>query len=159
MVYMLISAAVFWTDFFVKTYVDKKYARKVIYPLFGDKIRLEKYYNRGAALNILEQKPEWLRRIHGAMLAVIAVRYCYKLWHRSGMFSKLGDALLLGGGFSNLYDRYARGYVVDYFHINKGPSWFRNLVFNLSDFCIFAGAFLTVAGSGCGQGKSRSERR
>ena len=56
-------------------------------------------------------------------------------------------ALLLGGGLNNLYDRYTKGHVVDYFHLNFGPKWLRAIVFNISDFCIFIGALLAVAGS------------
>ena len=58
-----------------------------------------------------------------------------------------GVALLLGGGLNNLYDRYTKGHVVDYFHLNFGPKWLRAIVFNISDFCIFIGALLAVAGS------------
>ena len=60
---------------------------------------------------------------------------------------RLADALLLGGGLNNLYDRYTKGHVVDYFHLNFGPKWLRAIVFNISDFCIFIGALLAVAGS------------
>ncbi len=52
---------------------------------------------------------------------------------------KTGVALLLGGGLNNLYDRYTKGHVVDYFHLNFGPKWLRAIVFNISDFCIFIG--------------------
>ena len=60
---------------------------------------------------------------------------------------KTGVALLLGGGLSNLYDRYTKGHVVDYFHINIGPKRLRNIIFNISDFCVFIGALLAVAGA------------
>ena len=70
--------------------------------------------------------------------------------HRAGraaLPTVLGVALLLGGGLNNLYDRYTKGHVVDYFHLNFGPKWLRAIVFNISDFCIFIGALLAVAGS------------
>lgn len=147
MAYLLITAAVFWTDFFVKAHMDKKYACKVVHPRFRDKIRLEKYYNKGAALNFLAKKPKWMRRIHTVLLAVVAVMYYFLLKTQGKSLAKTGTSLLLGGGLSNLYDRYAKGHVVDYFHVNAGPAWFRNIIFNLSDFCIFIGAVLAAAGS------------
>lgn len=55
--------------------------------------------------------------------------------------------MLFGGGLSNLYDRYTKGHVVDYFHINIGPKWLRNIIFNVSDFFIFLGVILAAIGS------------
>ena len=40
-----------------------------------------------------------------------------------------------------------KGYVVDYVKFNFGPKWLRGIIFNISDFCIFIGAFLSVVGS------------
>ena len=77
MAYLLITAAVFWTDFFVKAHMDKKYACKVVHPRFRDKIRLEKYYNKGAALNFLAKKPKWMRRI--------CLRPRGSLWRKQGL--------------------------------------------------------------------------
>ena len=61
--------------------------------------------------------------------------------------SKTGASLLVGGGLNNLLDRYTKGYVVDYVKFNFGPKWMRGIIFNISDFCIFIGAFLSVVGS------------
>ena len=61
--------------------------------------------------------------------------------------AKTGLALLLGGGLNNLYDRYRKHHVVDYIRFGIGPKWFRRIIFNVSDFFIFLGALLTVAGN------------
>ena len=103
MVYAIIAGGVFLSDLILKRYMDKKYARKVRHPRLGGRIVLEKYYNKGAALNFMVKKPNLLR--------------------------------------------YTKGHVVDYFHLNFGPKWLRAIVFNISDFCIFIGALLAVAGS------------
>ena len=63
----------------------------------------------------------------------------------SFMNMKLRDfypSLLLGGAFSNTYDRLKRKYVVDYFSF--GVKWepLRAIVFNISDFCILIGALI-----------------
>lgn len=145
--YLLIAAAVFIGDFFVKRHMDKKYAKNVVHARCRGRILIEKYYNRGAALNFLQKRPGVLRVIHTALM-IFAAAICYVLLKTPGRgLAKTGMALLLGGGLSNLYDRYTKGYVVDYFRINAGPKRFRNIIFNLSDFCIFIGAFL-AAGSG-----------
>ena len=53
MIYVLLAAAVFLLDFAIKSYVDKKYARKVRHPKLNGTIVIEKYYNKGAVLNFL----------------------------------------------------------------------------------------------------------
>lgn len=147
MVYLLITCVVFITDLLIKYFVDKKYARKVRHPRLGGRIILEKYYNDGAALNLLEKRPKLMRLLHSAALVIVGV-FSYFLMRTSGRpLEKTGVALLLGGGLSNLYDRYTKGHVVDYFHINIGPKRLRNIIFNISDFCVFIGALLAVAGA------------
>ena len=54
--------------------------------------------------------------------------------------NKLSLALVIGASLSNLYDRYVRGYVVDYFSLRFGP--LKKVVFNLGDIFIFLGSGL-----------------
>lgn len=147
MIFIAITAGVFLLDFGIKYYMDKKYARKVRHPRLGGRIVIEKYYNHGAALNFLEKKPKVMRAIHTAILVVVGVFYYFLLRKGGKNLEKTGVAMLLGGGLSNLFDRYSKGYVVDYFHINRGPKWLKRIVFNISDFCVFIGALLAVASS------------
>lgn len=67
---------------------------------------------------------------------------------RGGRLLKTGLALLLGGAYSNTYDRLVRKYVVDYVSFPVKNKKIRNIVFNISDFCIMTGALLIVLGSG-----------
>ena len=54
----------------------------------------------------------------------------------------IGYTLLLGGGISNFIDRMKKGSVTDYVRFPKFPvKKISELVFNLSDFGIFAGVF------------------
>lgn len=149
MIYLLISTGVFLLDFFIKAYMDRNYVRKEKHPRFNGKIILEKYYNDGAALNLLQQKPLLLRMIHTIILLAVGTIYYFSLRHSGHPIGKTGLALLLGGGAGNLFDRYTKGHVVDYFRINIGPKWLKNIIFNLSDFCIFIGALLAALDSGC----------
>ena len=57
MVYAIIAGGVFLSDLILKRYMDKKYARKVRHPRLGGRIVLEKYYNKGAALNFMVKRP------------------------------------------------------------------------------------------------------
>lgn len=146
-VYVLTAAGAFLSDFFIKRFMDKNYARKVRHSRCGNRIIIEKYYNKGAALNFMAKKPKVMRAIHTAILVAVAVGYYFLLRMPGKRVSKLGASLLLGGGCSNLYDRYQKGYVIDYFRINMGPKFLRNIIFNISDFFVFIGAFLAAAGS------------
>ena len=65
MIYFAITAAVFTLDFFLKKYIDKKYARKVKNPRLGGIICIEKFYNKGATLNLLAKHPKAMTAIHG----------------------------------------------------------------------------------------------
>ena len=47
---------------------------------------------------------------------------------------------MIGGAFSNLFDRFFRGYVVDYLYIDKEPV--SKVIFNLGDVFIAAGTVL-----------------
>ena len=146
MIYVLLTAGVFLLDYSIKYYMDKTYARKVRHPRLGGRIVLEKYYNHGAAFNFLDKKPHLMRGLHTAILVMAGVFYYFLFRFNGRRLEKTGMALLFGGGLSNLCDRYAKGYVVDYFHINIGPKWLRRIIFNISDFCIFIGALLAAAG-------------
>ena len=57
---------------------------------------------------------------------------------------KLGLALTVGGAVSNLYDRFTRGYVVDYLNVRAGK--LRRVIFNLGDVCILAGSVFFLIG-------------
>ncbi len=145
--YLLITAGVFFLDLLLKDYMDKKYARKVQHKRLNDKVIIEKYYNNGAALNLLEKKPKLMKMIHTVIMVMVCVIYYFILRLNGRKVGKLGLALLTGGGLSNLFDRYTKGHVVDYFRFNIGPKWLRSIIFNISDFCIFIGAAIAILGS------------
>lgn len=147
MVFLIITIAVFLLDFVVKRYMDRKYARKVRHPRLGGKIIIEKYYNSGATLNLLAKRPMLMKWIHTIVMIFVCVVYYFVLRFSGRTLGKTGMALLTGGGLSNLFDRYTKGHVVDYFRINIGPKWLRRIIFNVSDFFVFIGAVMAVLGS------------
>ena len=71
---------------------------------------------------------------------------CYLIPKRRHIAEKTALAVLLGGALSNLYDRYARRYVVDYLNVRAGA--LEKVVFNLGDLFVFlgAGALLIIKG-------------
>ena len=141
MPYILIAGIAFGSDFWIKRHMDRKYARYVVHPGRRNKILIEKYYNRGAALNFLAKKPRVMRALHTVIMFFVGILYYFLLRMPGHCLSKTGASLLVGGGLNNLLDRYTKGYVVDYVKFNFGPKWLRGIIFNISDFCIFIGAF------------------
>ncbi len=144
MIYLIITASIFVSDLMLKAYIDKKYHRGVKHSRLNGAIILEKYYNRGAALNLLSKRPNFLKLLQTLLLVTVGIFYYLTLRFSKKPLAKTGCALLFGGGLSNLFDRYANGHVIDYFRINRGPKWLKRIIFNISDFCIFIGAILTV---------------
>ncbi len=87
--------------------------------------------NRGFALNRMDRYPKAVAAVSLALTAVTA----------TGLFNtekhKAAFALVLGGALSNTCDRLFKGYVTDYIRIG-------NVVYNISDFAIFAGTAMYV---------------
>lgn len=121
----------------------KKGERK---PVLGGRLYLTRYHNYGAFLNLGQKRPELVKGISLGLCLACTVLFILTLGTRGKILLKTGLSILLGGAFSNTYDRMVRGYVVDYFGFNVKNDKFRNVVFNISDFCIMLGAFAAVIG-------------
>ncbi len=142
---LLISASIFALDAFTKWLV------KQTIPLYSDVdiipglFRLTHLENTGAAFSLFADSPwHWRTTLLigfslAAMLVVLVL-----LWKQTRALTVTGIALslILGGAFGNLWDRVARGRVVDFllFYI-KQYQW---PVFNLADSAIVVGACLLV---------------
>lgn len=115
--------------------------------LLGGRLLLRRHHNRGAMLNLGEDKRPLVAALSLALTAVLTVMFLISLGQRGNHLLRAGLSLLLGGSFSNTYDRLKRKYVVDYISFNVKWKPLRRVVFNLSDFCIIIGALLTVLGA------------
>ena len=96
-------------------------------------------------MNLMEKRRElvaWISLFLTLSLTIGALLFGRK-WNR---MIKAGLALVLGGAYSNTYDRMFRNYVVDYISFNVKNKKIRQIVFNMADFCIMIGAILVVIG-------------
>ena len=99
--------------------------------------------NTGIAGGLLKDKPELVRDGSTILLGGFLVYYVRLILEKGRMIRKLGAGLLLGGASSNLFDRWVRGSVTDYFSFNiKKVPVIGKLVFNLGDMAIFFGTIL-----------------
>lgn len=104
--------------------------------------RIELLENKGAASGILAKHPKVLKTISAVMLCFCALALGKERQKGKVTMTGVGYALLLGGGLSNFIDRMKKGSVTDYVRFPKFPvKKISELVFNLSDFGIFAGVF------------------
>lgn len=110
----------------------------------SDRVLIKTCYNKGAAFNTGEKYPTLVLLSSVVFTFVIALGFVLSLATRGNGMLKLGLGILLGGAFSNTYDRIKKGYVVDYLNFTKAPAFIKNIVFNISDFAIAIGALITV---------------
>ena len=86
--------------------------------------------------------------IQPAEIAKLAmILFLATLGMRGKKLLKAGLSLLLGGAFSNTYDRVMREYVVDYVSLKTGIAAIDRVVFNLADLCILIGTMAVVLGT------------
>ena len=144
MFYILIVLAILVLEWKFKNYIEANYDFKRQEYRANKLIKIRKYHNPGAFLNLMQHKKKLLHMISIGFTLIIALVFMVTLFHKGNRVLKLGLALLLGGAFSNTYDRLSRNYVVDYFSFCTPWKKFNQIVFNISDFCILIGTLLVV---------------
>lgn len=147
MFFILLVILIIWGEWKLKSYFEAVYDFKKQKLICKDMIRLRKYHNFGAFLNIMETKKKLLHAISIIFTLMISLFFLITLCSKGNKMLKLGLSLLLGGAFSNTYDRLSREYVVDYFSFCSPWESLNRIVFNISDFCIIIGTLLTVLAS------------
>ena len=140
--YLCIVALIFAGELGIKNYVENKRNAGEEKEICKGRILLRKYNNKGACMNLGEKKSNVVAGLSLILTAVLALVFLFTLTRHGNGWLKAGLSLLLGGAFSNTYDRLKRKYVVDYFSF--GVKWepLRAIVFNISDFCILIGALI-----------------
>ncbi len=139
-----IIAGIFCLDLWIKNYIEANGKEGQSIEKLGGKLIIRKYHNKGAALNIGEKKSQLVAAISLILCIGLTILFILSFGKIGSKLFRLGMSLLLGGAFSNVYDRLKRKYVVDY--VSFGTKWkrFNRIIFNVSDFCIMIGATLVV---------------
>ena len=135
-----IAAASFLIDEGMKKYVEEYDVLDTPKEILDGKAVLRRYHNKGAFLNFGEQKRKLV-----TLLSVVV--FVLTLGMRGKKLLKAGLSFLLGGAFSNTYDRVVREYVVDYVSLKTGIAAIDRVVFNLADLCILIGTMAVVLGT------------
>jgi lipoprotein signal peptidase len=140
MFYLILIAGIFLTEWKIKNYIEKNKEMHKKEEILGGNIVIERYHNKGAMLNFLENDVKVVKTISCTLLGVILLMFLFLLPKKGDKLLKFAMALILGGALSNVVDRFTRGYVVDYFSFK----FLKKIVFNISDICIFIGSGFAV---------------
>lgn len=141
--YISLIIGIFLGEFWIKNRIEK--SRNL--PRQTRFILIRRYHNTGAMLNLGQSRRRVVAAVSVAFCAITFIVFLLSLGRKGNRLLRMGLALLLGGAFSNTYDRLKRKYVVDYFSFRVGWKPLRRIVFNLSDFCIITGALLAALGT------------
>lgn len=154
MKYIMTLVSLFATDSILKQYIETHVLQETQKPMMGGKICIKKHHNTGAMLQLGAKNAGMVAMISLVFSAFMSGIFVATLTTKGNVLLKSGLALLLGGAYSNTYDRINRKYVVDYVSFrfppakNKVFGKLKNaleaIVFNISDFGIIIGAMLIV---------------
>jgi len=144
-IYLLIALVVVLLDHWTKHLVAQRirlYAHIQVIPGF---FRLTHTENTGAAFSLFADSPApWKTALLIAFSMIALIVVSALLWknHHTHIATGVGLSLIMGGALGNLWDRLARGRVVDFLLVYvKQYQW---PVFNLADSAIVVGAGLLI---------------
>lgn len=140
MLLLLLILTIIAVDLGIKSVIEESDPSEFPKELNGARgfVKLYRNHNDGFPMGAFRTRPDLVRNVPLIVLSAVAGIFFWIFPKKGYLAEKIGTSLVLGGGFSNLYDRMKRGYVVDYFSIQ-----FKNLkkiVLNIGDVCIFLGA-------------------
>jgi signal peptidase II len=143
--YLLIALIVVLLDRWSKHVVARRIALYSHIQVIPGFFRLTHTENTGAAFSLFaDSTAPWKTSMLIAFSAIALVVVAILLWknNHAHMATGIGLSLIMGGAVGNLWDRLARGRVVDFllFYVRQ----YQWPVFNLADSAIVVGAALLV---------------
>lgn len=146
LLFIQLALGLFQLDHTVKQAVEDSPDMDREYTLGKSPVHIYRLRNYGTAGGKLKGHMPAIIGSSGLLTLGSAAVFFRLLAEKGRILQKTGFSLLLGGALSNLYDRCRKGYVVDYIRFSTPWRWLSSLVFNISDFFIFAGAILICLG-------------
>lgn len=110
----------------------------------GDTIRIQYAENAGAFLSLGATLPPWARTAIFSFGSALLLGFCVysALRNQWPRIAQIGLCLIFGGGVSNLIDRLARGWVIDFMNVGIGS--LRTGIFNVADMALMLGVALVL---------------
>lgn len=144
MLHLIAMTGIAGTDLYIKKQIEERKEMNCCEPIWKGRLLLRRYHNKGAFLNLGEKNPHLIAAISVGMTVFTGLLFLSTFSFLGRGILRWGLTLLLGGAFSNTYDRLKRKFVVDYVSFNVPWEAFRRIVFNIGDFAIMIGALLSV---------------
>lgn len=140
MALILLAATILLADLAIKAVVEEADPGDFPRKLEATKgfIIIHRSHNAGFPMGVLRDKPELVKVIPLSVLSGVAGVFLWLYPKKGHVLEKTGASLVLAGGLSNLWDRWKRGYVVDYFSFRVKK--LEKIVFNIGDMAVFLGA-------------------
>lgn len=148
---LVLFALLLGTDVVIKKRVDEELKPGEERELRSGRFVLRKVYNRGFLLNLFDRYPAAVRSLSALAGVGVLVWDCAVFAKKRNYIRKVGMTLVSAGAASNLFDRLARGKVVDYIGFrtdatSKGKKLLGNITANLGDVYLILGSILVMAG-------------
>ena len=99
--------------------------------------------NDGMAFGLLDEH-RWIF-IVASIIGICAISIYLFRFSEDNRFTKIGLALVIGGGLGNMVDRIVLGEVVDMIHVTIFNDFFP-YVFNVADSCVCIGVGMAIVG-------------
>ena len=111
----------------------------------ANKIEIDKFHNTGFPFGKLKEKQKVVKYVPVFITSILVGILSFLLPKRGDKVKKLSLCLIIAGSLSNIFDRFTRGYVVDYIRIKmKGLD---KVIFNLGDVFILLGSLMMPFGT------------
>lgn len=144
MVYIFIIVLIFVGDYLIKNHIEKNEKENETRKILGGALLIRKHHNRGFAFNKASNSQSFVAAVSLGLAVFCTLVFIVTLGNKGSALLNTGLALLLGGAYSNTYDRLKRKYVVDYFSFGVPIQKVRRIIFNFSDICIMIGAMISA---------------
>ena len=140
------AAVLFGTDMAMKQYAEENIESGQEKTIGDTKIVLRKVYNKGFMLNLMDDRPELVRKITLVTGLGLLAEDVWMYSEKGNSLEKAGMVLTSAGAASNIFDRLVRGKVIDYIGFRSKKAFLAKITANLGDLYIAAGMILTAAG-------------
>lgn len=144
--YVSLIVGIFMGDNYLKERLERQLPPGEEQAVLGGRLLLRRHHNGGAIFGVGKKRGGLVTALSLLLTGAAALVFVLSLSACGSNLLRAGLSLLLGGAFSNTYDRLKQQYVMDYFSFNIKWKPLRRLVFNVSDFCIILGALMSALG-------------
>lgn len=142
-----ITACLALIDIALKSTIEGYMTQKEERTACGGKLILRKVYNKGMCMNLLEDHQEVVKYGSAFAAVLLTIYQLITLLRRKAcILKKWGLSLMTAGAWSNTFDRWVRGYVIDYAAVKCRHEKLSKITFNLGDVLIgIGGIFVVIA--------------